>query len=222
MSTITTTITAAEFELLGDLSFAFNNPKFCDVTIEVQGSNASVHACKFILCARSEYFRTMFSADMQESREGKVLIEGSNYSAVLELMRFLHTGKAILTAENVFGVLPLALKYDIQTLILCLNQFVVQVLNIDNCIPLLIEADYLETVVTKVAAKKTILKFICAHFNRVGSSEDLKLLPVHLHVAIFRLKASIDAKTARKAGKKATPLSTIYSNYPYEGAAAGL
>ena len=62
----------AVLSLSGDLAPMVDNPQFSDVTFVVEGR--SVHAHKFILFARSEYFRRMFTSGYREASESTITI----------------------------------------------------------------------------------------------------------------------------------------------------
>lgn len=176
-----------ENTLATDLSTAdFNNPQFSDITVVVKGAEKCIHASKYVLCARSKYFMTMFSRDMKETREGEVVIEGTSYEAVLELMRYLHTGVIDISEGNVLGILQIAMRYDILPLVAKASIFIESVLNFKNCFSLLIESDR----IVATPMKRQILNYICDHFKVLGRSEGMETLPPSLLLEIIRLEAT--------------------------------
>eukprot|EP00850_Spirogloea_muscicola_P006884 SM000033S12405 [mRNA] locus=s33:817892:822643:+ [translate_table: standard] len=66
------------------------------------GCNRHEHACgragphlhvhKFVLAARSEYFRALLGSGMRESRQGAIEVPGVSGAAVIGLVRFLYSG----------------------------------------------------------------------------------------------------------------------------------
>lgn len=177
---------------------SFNDPDVCDVTIVVNGSDMCVHASKYILCARSKYFRTMFSRDMKESREGEIVMEGTTYNAVFALMRFLHTGIIDIKENNVLGVLQLAMKYDVVPLVAKASIYVESVLNFDNCFTLLIEADR----ICATDIKERIMFFISQNFHTLGRSDGIGSLPPPLLLDIVRVEATIRGNSNTTASDK--------------------
>ena len=63
---------AAVLSLSGDLESMVDNAQFSDVEFVVDGR--TVHAHKFILFARSEYFRRMFTSGYRESTDSTIAI----------------------------------------------------------------------------------------------------------------------------------------------------
>lgn len=54
----------------------------------------ATYVIQFILGSRSEYFRAMFASGMEEATSSRVVIDDCAYDAVVEMIRFLHTGTA--------------------------------------------------------------------------------------------------------------------------------
>ena len=92
-----------------------DNPQFSDVTFVVEGRN--VHAHKFILFARSEYFRRMFTSGYREASESTIPIPDVRYEVFLCVLSFLYTGKPredidemaveVLGVANLYNIEPL-------------------------------------------------------------------------------------------------------------------
>lgn len=69
-----------------------NNKQFSDVHFIVQGQ--TVYAHRAILYSRSDYFRTMFDAQMRESSELMIPIPDVSHDVFLAVMEYLYTRKA--------------------------------------------------------------------------------------------------------------------------------
>lgn len=59
-----------------------------DMTIKCEGIEYPVH--KALVCTRSAYFEAMFSHDMQESRNGCVMLDNDDPQAVQSMIRFFY------------------------------------------------------------------------------------------------------------------------------------
>ena len=67
-----------------------NNEQFSDISFLVEGR--TVHAHKFILFARCEYFRRMFTGGYKESTDPCVPIADVSFDVFLCILTFLYTG----------------------------------------------------------------------------------------------------------------------------------
>ena len=65
--------------------------KYTDLTLDVNG--ITFHCHKFMLAKKSDVFDAMFSHDFAETVSNKVVITDLESEAVLEMLRFIYTGK---------------------------------------------------------------------------------------------------------------------------------
>lgn len=88
---------------------------FNDVCIKC--GDVIMRCSKFILCARSDVFRAMFSHEMKEARELQIRIEDVEPSTLKDMLEFLYSDdvKGIGLSRTV-KLLPLAEKYNIRSL----------------------------------------------------------------------------------------------------------
>lgn len=63
-----------------------------------------VHAHKAILASRSEYFRSMFSSGMSESRQKEIELKDVRCSVFQALIEYIYTDCVDLTAETAVEV----------------------------------------------------------------------------------------------------------------------
>jgi BTB/POZ domain len=68
-----------------------NNPSHSDICFEVDGKVIRGH--KAVLAAQSNYFATMFAANMSEAtRDVPVVVEDVPYDTFLQVMSYIYTG----------------------------------------------------------------------------------------------------------------------------------
>jgi len=76
----------------------FNREEVSDIKFIVE--NRIVFASKFILVARSEYFKKLFLVGMRESRQTEIPIQDVSYDIFYKLMEFLHTSGIDITNSH--------------------------------------------------------------------------------------------------------------------------
>ncbi|XP_077987237.1 kelch-like protein 26 [Glandiceps talaboti] len=90
---------------LGDM---YNEGTLCDVTVVVAGREFQAH--KIILAASSDYFKLMFTSEMQEQSMQRVELkcEQLTSDSFDALLKYAYTATLYLTVENVFDILTAA------------------------------------------------------------------------------------------------------------------
>ncbi|KAL9980022.1 hypothetical protein ACROYT_G008553 [Oculina patagonica] len=102
--------------------FMLNNDLFSDVKFVVRDANGEseskqvIPAHKFVLSISSPVFEAMFYGELAEARDCIELPDCENES-LLELFRYMYSDEAILSGSNVMGVLYLAKKYMVPSLV---------------------------------------------------------------------------------------------------------
>ena len=126
--------------LAGDLESMVNSPQFSDIAFVVDGR--TVHAHKFILFARCEYFRRMFTSGYKEAEAAQIPIQGVSHDVFLCVLSFLYTGKAgELSPEPALDVLGAANLYNIEPLKRLCADAIARGLCVDNVAYVLQAAD---------------------------------------------------------------------------------
>ncbi|KAH9374907.1 hypothetical protein HPB48_000884 [Haemaphysalis longicornis] len=81
----------ATCRLKQNLHDLFESQKFSDFTLNVGGKEIKAH--RNILAARSPVFAAMFEHDMREKLESRVDITDVDYDTMLQVVRFIYTGR---------------------------------------------------------------------------------------------------------------------------------
>ncbi|KAM6400758.1 kelch-like protein 10 [Pluvialis apricaria] len=104
----------------------------CDVVISVGGIEFSAH--KNILCSCSQYFRALFSTSW--SNAGKVVytIPGTSPEMMRLIIEYAYSGTALVTADNVEGLLVAADQFNVMGIIRLCCEFLKSQLCLENCV----------------------------------------------------------------------------------------
>lgn len=118
----------------------FNNKKFSDFTL-VTADKTEIPVHKNIMSIRSPVFETMMETKMRESKENKATIEDIDGKALMELLRFLYSGRVENLDDVACDLLYAATKYDVPDLKpLCVSSLTKQ-LSPSNVIETMMLAD---------------------------------------------------------------------------------
>ena len=125
--------------LSDDFAQLFDNQKFSDVTLSVNGTEFQAH--KNILAARSPVFAAMFEHDMEEKQSGKVEIHDFDGDVIKEMLLFIYTGKVLNLDKMADELLAAADKYQLDRLKAMCEKTLLNNLSIENASELLVLSD---------------------------------------------------------------------------------
>ena len=108
----------------------------CDITLRAEGQDFSAHRC--VLSAASDYFKALFSSELQVKENQNSLVELNEVKcAVLaEALLFIYTGEMNITAQNVQDLVMIGDYLIIPSLKTKASQFLEESINASNCIAL--------------------------------------------------------------------------------------
>lgn len=110
-----------------------NDPTFSDFTFVVQGKEFKVH--KAIVGSSSEVMRTIFTADLMESRQGRCNVIDIEPAIFDHLLRFMYTGQLPQTLDGISGdLLKAAHFYGVTDLFEICKQNLEFQLHVDNAV----------------------------------------------------------------------------------------
>ena len=126
--------------------FMLNNDLFSDVKFVVRKSDSEgeseskkmIAAHKFVLSIGSPVFEAMFYGELAETRDS-IELPDCEYESLLELFRYLYSDEVNLSGSNVMGVLYLAKKYIVPSLVDKCSQYLqdhLQPENVFNILPI--------------------------------------------------------------------------------------
>ena len=125
-----------------------------DVTIICGNERIQCH--KLILCASSDVFKAMFTHEYSENRTGEVAINDADPAAVRALLSGMY-GQPLDTeadADLLLSVLYLTEKYNVKTVKDQCQQLLMSYITIENCVSMLIHANFYNAEVLKDQAVK--------------------------------------------------------------------
>ena len=147
----------------------FNDKLFCDVVINVQGTE--FYANKFVLVARSPIFEAMFQTNWIEKELNYVQLDDVEPKVFDEFLRFLYTDDVEDWQSMAEKLLPLADKYLVDELKEHCENYIFNQLTVGNSLDLLILFDR----PTTPWFKEIIIFFIqCQSPDSVATPEEWK------------------------------------------------
>ncbi|CAK9303911.1 unnamed protein product [Gordionus sp. m RMFG-2023] len=164
--------------MLQELRDMWINKQFCDTTIKVDKKTYLAH--RIVLASKSEYFRGLFNTTYNQNQDkaNSIYVIDISSNNLEKLLNFCYTGKFDINSQNVQETYVLADKYGFLSLLkFCIN-YLVNHLDIENCISVLHFAKQYNCKILEDAAQS----FIWKNFQSISekSSEFLILNPSSL------------------------------------------
>ena len=154
----------------------------CDVTIVVAGQEFRAH--KIILAASSPYFKAMLATAFDEKDHSKILIQDIVPHCFEMILSFIYTGRRMeITVDNVQSLLETASMLNIDLAMDMCSHFLVERLDISNCL------DILNLAVNNGCQnlRKEAEEFAGKNFNKIVNSLELPLLSLENVVSLISL-----------------------------------
>ena len=172
-SSLEAIVDTAEYrtEMMKDLHIQRKNGLLCDVTLEVGSSDdrAVLKAHRNVLCAASPFFYTALNSDMKEKKEGVIRLKETTKSVMEQILEFLYTGYVEINNEdNAYELLTQADYFLIPSLQALSGNFIVQTLEVSNCLMVYNFAINYHG----EELKNGVRDFILANFVAVSATED--------------------------------------------------
>lgn len=114
------------------------------VTFVVDGKK--IHAHKFVLTARSQYFKTMINNHQRQRKARRdddpgvpteISIHGTDYATFMTVLRFIYSGgDAEIPSESIVDVFKLASEYALRPLALRCLEYMTDSVTVDNVLSL--------------------------------------------------------------------------------------
>ncbi|KAA8596014.1 hypothetical protein FQN60_011305, partial [Etheostoma spectabile] len=167
-------------EVLGALRGFYSEGLFTDIAL--QCSSGQVLRChKVALCARSSYFRVMFTADMRERTDSLVRLPVVEVEVLSALLDYIYSSRLTITQLNVESLLTTADLLPLGAVKRACEAFLVRLLDVDNCLGMLAFSQ-LHTCLT---LEKEARRLLAARFQEVIKEEEfLELDPKSLRTVL--------------------------------------
>lgn len=166
----------------------FEEGKFCDVLLVVEGSEIKAH--RLVLSSFSLYFSGLFDYDWKDGGQNRFEITQFDEATLKSILHFAYTGKLHLNASNVIRVLAAGDFLQLVNLDFVkesCGDYLMKHINKDNCVLMLFFADQFHA----VELKGILLKYVSRNFYKVSSSEDFTKLPPDLIVEILQSESLV-------------------------------
>lgn len=139
-----------------------------DVRLIADGKAILAH--KNILCAASDVFEKMFTVDMKEKKESRVVIDDLNYDVVVALIKYIYTETLDgLTDDVMVGLIMAGDKYNMDDLVEGVIENIE--ITVDNSLELYSSLKAIPSVQYSVTSlKKDVLAFIIANGAAIKST----------------------------------------------------
>ncbi|VDN05304.1 unnamed protein product [Thelazia callipaeda] len=159
----------------------FRDEKFmCDVEIEVGGTVFNAH--RYVLAAAIPYFRSMFSSDMIESRQNRIVVQDIPASAFKQLLDFAYTSKVHINSDNAQQLLFAASILQMDTVCGACQRFLTQYLTTTNCLSIRQFAEQHNC----VSLMSSVDDFAVEHFPELRVLPDFMQIPFSYLVDLLR------------------------------------
>ncbi|XP_065205290.1 speckle-type POZ protein-like isoform X2 [Planococcus citri] len=146
----------------------FENQELTDVIISANGKDYPAH--KTVLAARSPVFLAMFKHNTKENQLNRIDIEDIDEQVVVEMLRYVYTGKCANLEKLAGELLAAADKYDLYRLkMMCANALLLR-LSVENAASVLALADMHGV----KELKNEVIKFIVSKPTEVLATEGWK------------------------------------------------
>ena len=147
------------------------NKSYCDVTL-ISEDSVEYDCHRAVLAACSDYFRAMFTHDMLELKQQRIIMYGLR-DELEHIINFVYTGKINTEQIEIDHYLAIAVYYQINQLIdICIRSLVSK-LDINNCCNLA----YIAHELSLPKLKEPVYRFISENIHILFTFE-VELLPV--------------------------------------------
>ena len=141
-----------------------------DFVIQVEGEKIKCH--RLVLASSSQYFRNMFSHDLQEKLTGELTLRTLKAAAVRDLIHYCYTGELEVDMCDIKPYLEAGHHLQLLQLIDNIDDFVAGNVDPSNCIGWFFYAEQYELKKVKVAAERVIIDSL----PQVSSGPEFKSL----------------------------------------------
>ncbi|XP_004469522.1 kelch-like protein 38 [Dasypus novemcinctus] len=155
-------------DLLRQLNGLRQDRVLTDVSLCVGAWEVPCH--RNVLASSSPYFRAMFCSNFRESREAKVQLKGLDTTTLDQIVLYVYTGEARITAENVLPLMEAASMLQYPKLFEACSSYLQGQLSPSNCLGMVRLSETLSCETLKAKARVVALRY----FPEVAASADLK------------------------------------------------
>ncbi|XP_031788787.1 protein roadkill isoform X2 [Nasonia vitripennis] len=168
----------SQLQVLDMFENLLNDSKFSDISLVSEDKTIRAHKC--ILAKNSSVFAAMFDAESNERKEIILEVHDISYDVLVEMIRFIYTGK-INGIENMIEDLAIAAnKFALHRLMIICEQAMIKCLSIHNFVNSLLFADKLKMKELKAMA----IEFVVMSGSNAIDQENFRTLPMDVVVEV--------------------------------------
>jgi len=175
-------------QLFKDMNHVFLN-KNNGYDIIIKCGDNSFYCHKFMLSARSPVFQAMFISDMEETKYGTVKVEDVHPDVMTEILQYVYTGCSLNIDKHAEAILAAAEKYLLDQLKVCCEDHLSGILDVENCIELLLLGERNNA----TALKKAALLFLTDNMTKFIAGDWKQKLKNH-PVLVMEVMENLMAK----------------------------
>ena len=169
------------------------NRQLTDLEIVCGSQRLAVHKC--VLAAGSKYFKALFTNKMQESlsSDPSLILNNVDEMSLEAIVDYIYTGHIELTESNYLHIMDTANQLELPVLVNCCCDFVLQNLDVENCLAV----HALGEQYTCVSLLQHAEQYIFRHFAEVVDTEEFLALPFdRLSAYLMRDELSMPSEEA--------------------------
>ncbi|XP_078112192.1 kelch-like protein 23 [Sander vitreus] len=167
-------------EVLGALRGFYSEGLFTDIALQCS-SGQVIHCHKVALCARSSYFKVMFTADMRERIDSLVRLPVVEVEVLSALLDYIYSSRLTITQLNVESLLKTADLLQFGAVKRACEAFLVRLLDVDNCLGMLAFSQLHACLILEKEARR----LLATRFQEVIKEEEfLELDPKSLRTVL--------------------------------------
>ncbi|AST09568.1 BTB kelch domain protein [NY_014 poxvirus] len=166
-------------DLLSMLRGFRDSGRLCDTRLIVDTYTIPAH--KLILIGASEYFSILFSDHFLDSNKRDIHLNNLDGQSVNELVKYMYSGELDLNDDTIFSILTTADFLQIRSAIKLCENYIINNININNCIKYFIFMDRYSHLKIYNEVFKSIQKYILDVIN----SSDFKLLSEEMIIKLL-------------------------------------
>lgn len=172
-------------KILQGLHESYQNGKFCDVTLIVEGKEVKAH--KVVLSSFSLYFKGLFDSCWKENEQERIVIEDLDERTLKCLMNFIYSGELLMNTTNVLNLLAAADFLQLAFVKESCGVYLKTLVNDENCVAMLFIANKFNA----MELENHLLKYAARHFYKVSQSDDFMELPVKQLVRLLQSESLV-------------------------------
>ena len=165
-------------ELLHSCHSAWMEGRNLDVNLCVGDRKISAH--RLVLCGLSDYFKTLFQMDGQDSSD--IVLKEVDFDSLYSLVKYAYTGSIEINQSNVQKLLGSADYFQVTTVKASCEEFLMGHLDTDSCIDLMLLAE--KYCLDQLS--KECCRYFGEQFNKIRKKDQFLELPSNILIEVLR------------------------------------